>query len=113
MPITIDCHGDFVDLNDYPWERTVPSNRELGRAKRVESARKAGLASALSDRNRARTKPMRCVETGQVFESSAAAMSWLKGEPVPSCEAGGIRTAALKGHRYGGYHWEHAGKEES
>ena len=63
--------------------------------------RTARAAKALS-------KPVRCVETGEVFESqiaAAAAMGFANSSGIANCLSGRYKTA-------GGYHWERVEKNE-
>lgn len=49
---------------------------------------------------------VRCVETGQGFESMSAAAAWLRGNGFPKAKPGAIRRSTKTGGYGYGYHWE-------
>ena len=60
------------------------------------------MSALFPGHSRTKAKPVRCVETREVFPSVAAAAKWA------GSDRSAISHAIRLGHRAGGYHWEYA-----
>ncbi len=53
---------------------------------------------------KSKSKPVRCIETGEIFNSIANADKWIDG--------GNVCASAKRGLRAGGYHWEYVDEDK-
>lgn len=99
MAMRIDDHGDFVeDPEPKPYERTVA---------KVKSDRKTDT-ERVQAANRKKMRPVRCLDTGDVFAYAGDAYAWATGRAASSADAGMIRKACRTGCCAYGLRFEYA-----
>lgn len=99
MAIRIDDHGDFVeDPEPKPYERTVA---------KVKNNRKTDT-ERMQAANRKKMRPVRCLDTGDVFAYAGDAYAWATGRAANSTDAGMIRKACRTGCCAYGLRFEYA-----